>query len=517
METLALDQASAAAGVRSSHRNGSLRAGWRTSREYLEVLAVIGLVTVLGWFAPFSYRAWGHIYLLAVILMAARVGGYPALFAAVVSALAWNYVIVPPRLSFSVVHLEDELTLGTYFVAALIAGQLTATIRAQELRKAHGEQRALALFNLTRALAAATTLDDAVEAALRQADALFGARTALLVADDQGALSVHPASSHALSLGVRTLARWAAAARREIGRCTADFAEANALYVPLLRDKNLLGVFVIAPGARAALMSDERDFVSTFAAQIALMIERERLRDAGAQAKLMAESDRLRRTLLDSVSHELKTPLAVLRTAAEGVDTSDPSRRAALAGEILTAAHRLDRLVANLLNQTRLEAGAVRPQLAPCDVRDLIAAGRRMAQFSTGDRRIRIEVAPDVSLVSADAALMEHVLGNLLINAAIYSPPERPIDIAAGPAGDRAFISIADRGPGIPAELQRTLFEKFQRGKHAATGGVGLGLAIVRGFIAAQHGDVVVENRAGGGSVFTVFLPSSVHAEVPVE
>jgi two-component system sensor histidine kinase KdpD len=222
--------------------------------------------------------------------------------------------------------------------------------------------------------------------------------------------------------------------------------------------------------------------------------------------------------LLDSVSHELKTPLAVLRSAAESVDTADAGRRTALAGEIRTAAQRLDRLVANLLNQTRLEAGAVRAQLAPCDVRDLIAAARRMMQGPLAGRSIQIEIPPDLGLVSADAALMEHVLGNLLLNAATYSPADQPIRVGAGVAPQgHIFISVADGGPGISAELRGTLFEKFQRGKHAAAGGVGLGLAIVRGFMLAQHGEVSADNQPGGGAVFRVFLPAWSHEEVPVE
>jgi K+-sensing histidine kinase KdpD len=488
-------------------------------REYLEVLLVVGAITVIGWFTPFSYRAFGHVYLLAVILLCLRVGRWPVLFAAVVSALAWNFVIMPPRLSFSVLGIEDGLILGTYFVVALIAGQLTARIRAQELLKRQGEQRATALFHLTRALAAARSLDEAADAALRQVDLLFHAQSALFLVHETGPMTVHPASSCRIGAGERALAEWTRRHGRDAGRFTSEFTEADALYVPMVRAGTVVGVLLVAVRSRTMLTPDQRDLIEGFAAQIVLLIERERLRAAGEREKILAESDRLHRTLLDCVSHELKTPLAVLRSATEKLDQENSARRAALIAEVRTATRRLDRLVANLLHQTRLESGAIRPQLAACDARDLIGAARRAVGDALVGRDVRIEIPPDLPLVAADAPLMESVLANLLLNAVLYTPLATSIEVSARAeaVGDRIKIVVADHGPGIPAELREHLFQKFQRGKDAIAGGVGLGLAIVRGFVLAHGGEVVAEDNPGGGARFTITLSAATHSLVPNE
>ncbi len=495
--------------------------GLSTVREYLEVLGVIAAVTVAGWFAPYgSYRAFGHIYLLAVIMLCLRVGRWPVLFAAIVSALAWNFVIIPPRLSFSVLDLEDGLILGTYFVVALIAGQLTARIRAQERHERRREQRATALFNLTRALTGARTMDEAVEAALRQADELFRAQTALLLPGESGRLGPHPASSFRLDELELNVAESAWREAREMGRFTARYPRAGALHLPLLRAGSVLGVLVLClPPAAVLATPAQHELLRAFAAQVALLVEREHLRAAGEREKLLTESDRLHRTLLDSVSHELKTPLAVLRSAAENLHKAEETRRADLAAEILTATSRLDRVVANLLNQTRLESGAVKPQLDWCDARDLISAARRGLGDALAGRPVRIEIPADMPLFMADAPLMEQAITNLLHNAAQYTPAGSPLVVTAGVEAERnrAFIAVADRGPGIPPKIRGQLFQKFRRGNETQGSGLGLGLSIVRGFMLAQGGDVVAENLPGQGACFTVFLPYTLHEIVPVE
>jgi K+-sensing histidine kinase KdpD len=340
--------------------------GLRTVREYGEVALVITGVTVMGRFIPLSYTALGDIYLLAVIALGLRVGRWPVLFAAVISALAWDYFFVSPRMSFAVLRLDDMLLLGTYFVVAIIAGQLTTYIREHE--------------------------------------------------------------------------------------------------------------------------------------------------------KLYAASE-LHRTLLDSVSHELKTPLSVLRSAAEQVDTEDAGKRASLKAEIMTATSRLDRMVANLLNQTKLESGALQPHLDWCDARDIINAARRAVGTALEGRPFRTEIPADMPLFMADLAMMEQALSNLLINAALHTPPGTPILVKTGVElrSEWVFIMVADRGPGLPPEMRESIFQKFRRGNAAHAGGLGLGLSIVRGFAVAHGGTVVARANPGGGACFTIYLPYGPHGSVPNE
>jgi two-component system sensor histidine kinase KdpD len=250
---------------------------------------------------------------------------------------------------------------------------------------------------------------------------------------------------------------------------------------------------------------------------VALLVEREQLRAAGEREKFFAESDRLHRTLLDSVSHELKTPLSVLRSAGEQLETGDAGKQASLVAEVRTATRRLDHLVANLLNQTRLESGGLKPQLDWCDARDLVATARRAVGDALAGRSVNIEIPADMPLFMADAPLMEQVISNLLLNAALHTPPASPIRVAAGlmDEGRFVFLQISDRGPGVPPEVLDTLFQKFQRGHGARAGGIGLGLSIVRGFMLAQGGEVEVRNNPEGGACFTVRLPFSRHGNIP--
>jgi two-component system sensor histidine kinase KdpD len=286
------------------------------------------------------------------------------------------------------------------------------------------------------------------------------------------------------------------------------------------RAEAVLGVFTIClPPEAAPLTAGQRELIASFAAQIALLVEREQLHAAAEREKLLAESDRLHRTLLDSVSHELKTPLAVLRAAAENLGKAPAGPASALADEILTATHRLDWLVANLLSQTRLESGSLTPQMDWCDARDLFGAARRSVGPVLGDRVVKTVIADDMPLFMADAPLMENILANLLLNVALHTPPGGQLVLAAGveAGGGRIFVSVADQGPGIPPELRPTLFQKFRRGRTARAGGLGLGLSIVRGFTLAQGGEVRAEDNPGGGARFTIFLPASLQETVPQE
>ena len=490
-------------------------------REYGEMLAVLAALTLASWFVvPYSgYLSVGLLYLLAVVALSLRVGRGPVLVAGVVSALTWNFLFIPPIFTFVIGKFEDGVMFATYFVVALIAGQLTARIRAQERHERRREDRATALLRLTQALSAARTLDDAVFAALRQADALFAAQSALLLGDGGTGLTPHFAGSFTLTEKERGVADWAWRNRRKAGRFTDTLPSAEGLYLPLVREDTTVGVLVVRVAPDAALSLAQRDLAESFATQLALVVEREQLRAAGEREKLLAESEKLHRALLDGVSHELKTPLAVLDAAVENLATADAPTRAALAGEIRTATRRLNRLVNNLLDQTRLESGALRPRLDWCDAHDLLNAALDGVRESLADHPFESALPADLPLFRADAALMEQVIANLLLNAALHTPAGTPIFLAAGvdQARARIYFTVADRGPGLPAAMRERLFQKFQRGDAARAGGLGLGLSIIRGFVAAQGGEVVAGENPGGGAVFTVYLPFAPHGNVPSE
>ena len=502
-----------------------LRIDWQAAahspaREYYDVLTTVGVLTVTSWFlVPYTgYLSVGLLYLLAVIVLSLRVGRWPVLAAGVLSALTWNYLFIPPLFTFVISKFEDGMMFATYFVVALVSGQLTGRFRAQARHERLREERATALFHLTQALSAARTLDDAVFAALRQADEIFNAKTALLIADHD-TLTAHFAGSFTLTEKERAVAEWTWRNRKKAGRFTDTLPSSEGFHLPLVRDDTTHGVLVISVPPDAHLTLAQRELAESFATQLGLVLEREQLRAVSEREKLLAESDKLHRALLDGVSHELKTPLAVIGAAAETFATADAPTRENLVGEIRTATRRLNRLVTNLLDQTRLESGVLKPRLDWCDAHDLVNAALDGIRETLAAHALETAVPSDMPLFRADAALMEQVIANLLLNAALHTPSGTPIFLAAGVDTTRArvFFTVADRGPGLPAAMRERLFQKFQRGDAARAGGLGLGLSIIRGFVVAQGGEVVAGENPGGGAVFTVYLPFAPHANVPSE
>ena len=255
----------------------------------------------------------------------------------------------------------------------------------------------------------------------------------------------------------------------------------------------------------------QRSLLESFIHQIALVLDRQRLSDADQTAKLLEESERLSKALINSISHELRTPIAAITSAASGledlIERDNPPLRRALTGEIREASRRLNRLVGNLLDMTRLESGRMKPRLEWCDVGDLVNVAVRQLEKELGGHRVGISLAPQLPLVKMDFVLMEQVLVNLLLNAALHTPPGTSVQVNASTAAGELVLAVADTGPGIPPEALPQLFDKFFRAPGAPAGGSGLGLSIVKGFVEAHGGRVTAENRAGGGAEFAIHLP----------
>ena len=490
--------------------------------EYALVGGIIAAVTVASWLivGPLGYRSVGVLYLLAVIGLSLRVGRGPVLAAGLLSALVWDFVFIPPRFTFVIGSFDDGMLFAATIGVSLVAGQLTSRLRAQSRNERRREERATALFHLTRALAAAKTLDDAVFAALRQIDELFAAQTSLALADEGGdGISPHFSGSYVLDEKERAVAEWVFRNRRVAGRFTDTLPSSVGYYVPLLREAGAVGVLGIRLAPEGTLTLAQRDRVEVFARQLALSVERENLRAAGEHEKLLAESEKLHRVLLDSVSHELRTPLAVIAAVFENIGGADAALRDGLVAEGRTAIARLNRLVKNLLDQTRLESGALQPSRVWCSAHDVVAAARASVGEALGGHPLELAMPDDMPPLFVDFALTEETLANLLLNAAVHTPDGTPIFVTAGPerGGQRVFLTVADRGPGFPAAMRERLFKKFARGDAARAGGLGLGLSIVRGFVSAQGGEVVVGENPGGGAVITIYLPHRQPEAVPRE
>ena len=485
-------------------------------REYGLAFGAVAGITVLNaalhrWI---GYHSLALVYLLGVSVLAMVVRRGPTLAAAALSTLAWDYFFVPPVFSFRIERVDDLMTTVTYFIVAFILGNQTSRLRDKEASEHRREQHATGLYLLTRALAQASHVADLLAIVTEEVGNSSHAEVTVSLAGagpDDG-LEPYPGGRWNLSGEELKVAAWALLNRQAAGYGTSTTPSAEGLHLPLVAGERALGVLSLRFRDQAPLTTDQRDLLDAFVRHIALALDRERLREAEQRAKLVAESERLSKALLNSISHEMRTPLAAITSAASTLsETSDalPQHlQREMAEEIQEAAQRLNRLVGNLLNMTRLETGHVKPKLDWCDVEDLVQVTLDEIENDLTRHRLAVDIARGLPLVRMDFVLMQQVLTNLLLNAAVHTPAGTTVHLSAVTDGGALVLSVADNGPGLPTEALPQLFEKFYRAPAARAGGTGLGLAIVKGFVEAQGGQVSAQNRREGGAVFTVRLPA---------
>jgi two-component system sensor histidine kinase KdpD len=486
-------------------------------KQYALSAAVILSVTLLNALLDAStsigYRALALNFLLAVVILALFVGRGPVLVSATLSALCWNFFFVPPRFTFYIGTLDDAMMFGMYFVVAVVMGQLIARFRTQEKAERRREERTTALYLLTRELADAVTLDQISLIVVKHVAALFQANVAVMLREADGQLSSRPRPGGTFELSAKEfgVATWVFEHNQAAGQFTDNLPASEAFYLPVATSAGVLGVIGVKLPGTAPLSLEQNNLLEALVRQAALVIDRQRLHEAAQQSHLAAESERLSRTLLDSISHEMRTPIAAIASAASGLSDTDLTKRPdfarAFLGEIKEAGARLNRLVGNLLDIARVESGHVKPKVDWCDVGDLINVTVKSVEKELAGHKLEIVIGSEIPLVRMDFVLMEQALANLLLNAAFHTPPGTPIQLSANRADGELALTVADKGPGIPAEALPRIFEKFFRAPGAQTGGTGLGLSIVKGFVEAQNGRVEAENRPGGGAAFTLFLP----------
>jgi two-component system sensor histidine kinase KdpD len=478
-----------------------------TAAVILVALACYPLSPLVG------YQTISLILLLTVALLPLKLGSGPVLSAAALSALIWDYYFIPPRFTLSINLAEDILMLVTYFAIASVTGILTARIRARERAVRSREERATALFALTRDLSRASKQDEVATAAVSNIRRFFGGEVAVFLSEPDGDVftKAHHASSYTVDEKEFGVAAWVYWNEKKAGKSTDTLPFALATYYPISGPRYPLGVIgVQLPGADR-LTADQEALLENFIGQISATLEREMLNELTKRSIAVAESERLYKTLFSSISHEMRTPLTALLGAAENLTSSTiaSSREAVLgiAAEVHEAASRLDRLVQNLLDMTRIESGSISPRPDWCDLRDLINAVLHKLKQELSSHRVSVDLAPDIPLLRLDFGLTEQALTNLLQNAVLYTPRGSGIRIGAGRSGDALTLTVADEGPGLPPEAVEKVFEKFYRVPGAASGGTGLGLSIARGFVEAQNGKLTAENRPEGGTRFTMNLP----------
>jgi two-component system sensor histidine kinase KdpD len=467
------------------------------------------LVSALTWF---SYEAVGLIELFAVLLIAVYIGRGPALFAATVSAISWNFLFIEPRLTFDISRSQDIILFVLYFVIAIFTGNLTARIRTQEKQAKYNVERTMALYDLAHETARAMNMDDVIRIAVAQIQRVFDAQvTVILPVGSQLSPSPHPVSTLAIDEKEYSVARWSFEHSKPAGRFTDTLTLANAQYIPLLTPTRTVGVVGIRTRQNERLSFDQELLLETFINQVSMVVERELLDEAAEQSAMLQESERLYTTLLNSISHELRTPITTIAGAASSLHDSatleNATTRRELVSDIQIAAERLNRLVANLLDISRLESGRLNIKRDWCDIGEIVGVAVQRLKMPLSQHPLTMTIAPDVPLIKADFVLIEQVIVNLLDNACAYTPKNAPIRLEAVVKNRAIDIIISDSGQGIPPDDLERIFDKFYRVPGTATGGTGLGLSICRGLIEAHGGTLTAQNQLQAGAQFIIRLP----------
>jgi two-component system, OmpR family, sensor histidine kinase KdpD len=485
--------------------------------QYL-LAAMIVIVTAMICFAIkgiIGYQVVSFVLLFAVSILAFFFGTGPILLSATLSALIWDFFFIPPPYTLHVDKPVDMLMLIMFFIIALLSGVLTSRIRRQEMKIRIREERTNALYQLTRELSTATGVEEVVGIAKNDINKYFMLNCRIILRNDVNKLdyTIYKNSNFNLSKNDMSVAEWTFQHSTKAGKFTDTLPSSKYTFYPLKGNQMNLGIIAIEKDRE--FTQGEEQFWEAFISQISGKFEREYLRNIAKQAFLLNESDKLYKALFNSISHELRIPVATIMGASESLTTTQhpPEIIKELSTEIYRASERLNRLIENLLNMSRLESGRISPRIDWYDINDLINKVIESLKEELQPFKLQVVIPDDMPLVKIDFGLMEQVLYNLIYNATQYASSSPNLRIKAFYDNGVLTLQVMDRGPGFPPKEISLIFNKFYRVEGSKAGGTGLGLSIAKGFVEAHKGTISVENRQNGGAKFTLTIPTEILKE----
>ena len=499
-------------------------------RGYLSGVLIAAGCTALAaimsiWFAPTNLAM---VYLLGVVLAATRLGRNAAVATSVIGTLSFDFFFIPPLYSFAISDTQYLITAIVLLTVGLVISSLASGLRLQAHTATLRERRTAALYAMARELATASSLDGIATSSLSHLAKVFDARGMILLKRPDGTMrSLRAASTAALLESADTgIADWVFTQQTIAGVGTDTLPAADAIYLPLNGTLGKVGVLVVHRNdRRPPLVPEQQRLLEALANQIAVAVERDELRRAAHISAYAAQEERLRSSLLSSISHDLRTPLAVIGGSASSLLQGNSQLSEGTPRQVVQTIHdeaqRMTHMVNNILDMTRLEAGLVQLDLQSYHLEEIVGAVLERLKDQFGQRAVNIDIPRDLPMLYVDGVLFEKVLINLLENAAKYTPPHTHIELVASLQDRRIGIQVMDDGPGIPKGSEQQIFAKFYRGQaEGVVKGTGLGLTICSAIIEAHGGRIWVENRPEGGAKFLLVLPlkavSDEHTEHPV-
>jgi two-component system sensor histidine kinase KdpD len=495
---------------------------WR-SLLYGGLLVVLTTLLALPLRSVFEPTNMAMLYLLVVVISAVALGRAPAILTSLLSVIAFDLVYVPPYYNLEVADAQYLLTFAALLVVGLLISTLTVRAREQARSAQRREAQTAVLYELSRDLAAAAEINGVAHAVITHTQKVSGGEAAIFVYKENSLSLISASRAFPLHEVEQQMVGWAPYHEENGDRGPATLAHSSATSFLLRTARRVVGVLGVATDSQhEELDPEQRHLLESFASQAALAVERSLLAEEARQAHLLQETEKLQSALLNSISHDLRTPLATVTGALSSLhddrELLTPQARQQLVASAYTEAERLNRLLGNLLDMTRLESGAIRITAELVEVEDLTGAALAQLSNRLQQRQVVIDIPARLPPVRVDLVLMVQVLVNLIDNAHKYSPPGSPIEIRARRSDEELWLEIADQGPGIPPDQLERIFDKFFRGRNGHdTAGTGLGLAISRGIVEAHGGRIWAANRDTGGAIFTIALALQSGAEADVE
>jgi two-component system, OmpR family, sensor histidine kinase KdpD len=498
-----------------------------TVKSVATVVAMVIAITVIGKVLHpyFDLVNIALLYLLPVLFAAVRWGLIPSIVASLFGILSFDYFFVPPVMSFSVSDIRHLINFALFLVVALVTGSLAAKLRREVAGARQRERRTAALYSLSQKIAVEFDIHKALRAVVETVSHNVESESAILTPgipfNALGVAAFSGNNEFLLDQKERTAARLCYEHGQQTMSVTHPTEPTRVIFMPITDGVKNVGVLALRMAGDLSLSLSQQEDLKAFTSLAALAITRARLTEEAEQAKWLAESEKLHRSLLNAVSHDLRTPLSSIIGAVTGLlgegDVYEPEAKATLLRTIKEGAQRMNRFVTNLLDMARLESGILRPHKDWCDMVDILGVALNEVLDILPPPRVGLDVPETLPLVKADFGLIEQVLINLLENSVKYSPPESPISVSLVVEGDELRLVVADVGPSIPDNDLDRIFDKFYRlrtSQHVT--GTGLGLSICKGIVEAHGGRIWAEPNEPTGNRFLVALPLSMEKEPPV-
>jgi len=494
--------------------------------KYWYTFCLITAVGVVGELSVkfIGYRAVGFLFLLAVIVNGTFGSIGAVVLSAAMSTLVWDYFFIPPKMTFAITNSEDFLMCIAFFVVALITGFLTNRIRFHEMVIREREERTNVLYEVLQDIANATEKSDFLRKVTVRVGSLLSAKCGVILKSAQGQLDFSEQKDYSVTLSEKdqAVAQWCFSNRKRAGWSTDTLSQSSSLFIPLGGISETVGVFIFQPLKVSRKLGLEKDsLLSSIVRQLGAAIERHFLAKRLTETQRLKDSEDLHQTLLNSISHEMRTPLTAILGAASALENDQLTGGAQYVKDVAFGLHeagdRLNRVVENLLDMSRLNSGVMSLKLEWHDFNDLLSVAVKKLEKSLHHHRLKIDFMEGAPLIKMDYRLMEHAISNLILNATMYAPASTEIKISLKKDDRYLTVSVEDQGPGIPAESIPKIFDKFFRVPGSPTGGTGLGLSIVKSIVELHKGIISMHNNSPHGACFVMELPCLEQPSRPME